>query len=86
MNLFLKTNAIRGVIAAAVCAVAFVIIGLVVKFRYRQPKRTENDTDDDGGNERNEVERAYYDRQAEIVQVNHQETKTGVDNPAMEHE
>ncbi len=54
MVFFLQANAVRGVIAAVICAVCLVAIGLVVKFRYRQPEGEgdEGDGGGDGGNRR----------------------------------
>ncbi len=43
---FFQANAVRGVIAAVICAVCFVAIGLIVKFRYRED---DDDEDEDKG-------------------------------------
>ena len=51
-----KGNAIRGVIAAVCCAVFFILLGLVYKFRWRSFR------DDDDNDEKEEISGAYHSR------------------------
>ena len=49
-----KGNAIRGVIAAVCCAVFFILLGLVYKFRWRSFR------DDDDNDEKEEISGMYH--------------------------
>jgi len=81
-------NAIRGVIAAVCCAVFFILLGLVYKFRWRSFR------DDDDNDEKEEISGRHnvaYNRDAEDVRIsktNFQSSseayKRGMANSAMD--
>lgn len=66
----MQANAVRGVIAAVTCAAAFVIIGLVVKFRWRSKNH-------EGGRSQT----AHFNKAADTVDVG-AHAANGIDNPA----